>query len=65
MRYVVFTEVFSNHHIDRWYYGTYDSRECANDVAYELNKFCKDDCSYHCICPLDEAEDWEIKNLFN
>lgn len=53
--YIVFTEIFTEEGIERWYYGTY-SHDRANEVAWELGDF-------HGICPVEEAEEWGVLNL--
>ena len=58
--YVVYTEIHENGSLERWYYGTYSSKNRANEVALELGGRWP---VYHCVCPKDEAVDYGIQNL--
>jgi hypothetical protein len=60
MYYVVYTEIIGDEEVERWYYGLYNSKNWANEVALELGH---NDNVYHCVCREDEAKDLGIKNL--
>ena len=58
--YIVYTEIHKDGEVERWYYGTWPTRDWANKTALELgNKWPV----YHCVCPEDEAEEFGIQNL--
>ena len=57
--FIVYTEILGNG-VERWYYGTYESREEANEVAYELGGKYP---IFHCVCATNEAKDYEVMNL--
>lgn len=57
--YVVYTEIFNNGNIERWYYGTYD-HTTANRVAEALGH---SNDTWHCVCTLADAKEMGIKNL--
>ena len=58
--YIVYTEIIDDDEIERWYYGMYDDKNWANEVALELGgKFPV----YHCVCREDEVKGLGIKNL--
>lgn len=58
--FTVFTEIHENGRVERWYYGTYNDRDFANEVAIDLGNEWP---VYHCVCRAEEAEDWGILNL--
>lgn len=58
--FTVFTEIHENGTVERWYYGTYNDRDFANEVAIDLGNEWP---VYHCVCRAEEAEDWGILNL--
>lgn len=59
-RYVVYTQIHEAGRIERWYYGTYNDRNRANEVAYDLGGEYP---VYHCLCKESEAKDYNIQNL--
>ena len=58
--YVVYTEIHENGQVERWYYGTYDTSNRANEVALMLGGEWP---IYHCVCDADKAKDFGIQNL--
>ena len=60
MRYIVYTELLNDDGFEAWYYGTYDNRDIANDVACLLNEDRSE--GFHGVCPENERKEWEIKN---
>jgi len=62
--YVVYTEIRKGSYSERWYYGTYDDLNKANDVAYELGHGYEDEFDiYHCVCDASQAVKFGIRNL--
>ena len=60
--YTVFTEIFTENGIERWFYGRYE-HERANEVAYELGQNWTDRI-FHSICPTEEEAEWGILNCY-
>lgn len=59
--YVVYTEMFVNNSVERWYYGRYDYNR-ANEMAMELgNDYASN--IFHCVCTMEEARELGVKNL--
>lgn len=59
-KYVVYTQIHENGTIQNWYYGTYNSKDRANEVAKELGGKWP---VYHCVCTKSEAMKGGIENL--
>ena len=45
---------------ERWYYGCYEDRDYANEVAQDLGS---DYSESHSVCILEDAKNLNIKNL--
>jgi len=62
MRYIVYTKIhdFNKHTIENWYYGIYNTKDEANEVAYQLGHH---DNIWHSICAENEAKDYNILNM--
>lgn len=60
MNYIVYTEHHFDEKVERWYYGTYENRDRANEVALELGYAYP---WYHCVCGLEEAFELGVQNL--
>ena len=58
--YIVFTQIHENHTSSRWYYGTYETADRANEVALALGGEYP---TFHCVCEASEAEAYGIQNL--
>ena len=58
--YIVYTQIHENHTIERWYYGTYETAERADEVALALGNEYP---TFHCVCKAEEANDYGIQNL--
>ena len=60
-RWMVVTEMHDeNEGISYWYYGTYDNRNMANEVA---SNFVNIYPCYHVVINANEAEEWGVKNF--
>ena len=61
---IIYSERFEDHTPVRWYYGTYENRDHANEVAIALNKVFEDhaDASF-CVCRDDNSIVETIKNM--
>lgn len=63
MKYIVYTEICSNyeHTPERFFYGLYDNRDRANEVAIDLgNDY--DRGIFHYVCLDTDAETFHIQN---
>ena len=58
--YIVYTEIHENGQVERWFYGLYESREEANEVAIALGGKWP---IYYCVCPYPEAKTLEVQNI--
>lgn len=58
--FMVITENYTENGIERWYYGTWQNRDRANEAALELGGEWP---TCHCVIPAAEAEAYEVKNL--
>lgn len=59
--YVVYTEILNGTpNPERWYYGTFESSNRANEVALRLGSEYP---TYHCVADLEDAEELGIRNM--
>lgn len=60
-KYIVYTEIHGNNgDTERWYYGIWEDRNEANEVALELGGEYP---VYHNVCPLSQAKELRIQNM--
>lgn len=60
-RYIVFTEIhYKDGYIERWYFGRFNNRDKANEIAIELGNQYP---IFHSVCAESDAEDFDIHNL--
>lgn len=57
---IVYTAIHGMAGVDLWYYGSYETRGRANEVAYELGGNYP---VYHCVCHRDDAKELGVQNL--
>lgn len=57
---VVYTEIHTEKGVERWYYGKYNNRDRANEVALELKSSYP---IFHRVCPFGQVEELKIKNI--
>lgn len=60
MSYIVYTEHYFGEKVERFYYGTFETRYRATEVASEL---CNAYPYYHFVCELEEASELGVQNL--
>lgn len=59
--FMIITEDFScDNAITRWYYGTYNDRNMANDIAADLGNGYP---YFHTVIPAEDAESLGVLNL--
>ena len=63
MAYIVYTEIFNDLGVERYFFGEYPDRDRANAVAEHLNAIRGDDDTFYCVCSREVAEEMGVRNL--
>lgn len=58
--YIIYTEIHNEGKVERWFYGLYESRKEANEVALDLDGKWP---IYYCVCKYSEAKELGIQNI--
>lgn len=58
----VYTEIHKDGKCERWFYGRYESRERANEVALDLGVSYVER-TWHCVCKSEDSASMGVKNL--
>lgn len=58
--FITYTEIHGENGLERWFYGAYNTRERANEVALELGSEYP---VYRCVCEAAEAKELGIRNM--
>ncbi len=58
---VVYTEIITDGGYERWFYGKYESKRKANEVAIDRNEMFSNSSTFFCVC----NEDDPIMNTVN